>query len=185
MGLFLEMVIIQHCKERTVKTAFKKFEKTENSYALSASECRYKKYDKGMLVLLNENCNGYDKLTDALSEELNKPVMLLYIYDEDFWGYYFYENGKEVDCFSPMPDYFGEAVSEEEVNRFAGKKAVIAEYFGINEREIEGYLVTRTEELEEEIYDSNIKAYADDEYGICECWQVTDFMRKVGYPYAW
>lgn len=185
MGLFLETVIIQHCEESAARIAFKKLSKMENPYVISDLECRYKQYGKGTLVLLNEDSNGYERLAGALSEELHSPVMLLYIYDEDFWGYYFYENGKELDCYNPMPDYFDESISEEDVDRFSGRADVIAKYFDVNEEKIQSYLITWTDEIEEQDDNNKMKAYDDDVFGVGECWQVTDFMRKIGYPYAW
>lgn len=184
MGLFMETAIIQNGEENIVKAALERIEDTKSSFALSASECQYQKYDKGVLILFNEGCNGYDELAKELSEEINSPVLLLYIYDDDFWGYYFYENGKEIDCFYPMPDYFDEGVTQERLNYLLDKK-VIVEYFGVEEKEIENYLVLWSEDLEEQVYISDIKAYEDDEFGQCDCWQMADFMRKLGYPYIW
>ena len=95
--------------------------------------------------MLNENCLGYEELAETLSDELVRPVLLLYIYDEDFWGYYFYENGKSLDCFQTVPDYFSDG-SEEEALAAVGNSGLIAKYFGIEESEIEKYLAARTEE---------------------------------------
>ena len=183
MGLFLNTAIILNCNETTVKSAIEKLEKTSDLYGLSATKCQFKEYEKGVQVLFNDGCTGYDELAKALSADTNQPTLLLYIYDDDFWGYYFYENGKEIDCFSPKPDYFDDQISEEEMQHNAGKKDVIAQYFNIDEKEIENYLVVWTEELEEQACDDNLKAYEDDEAEQCDCWQIADFMKKLGYPY--
>lgn len=86
--------------------------------------------------------------------------------------------------FYPMPDYFDEDVTQERLNYLLNKK-VIVEYFGVEEKEIENYLVLWSEDLEEQVYSSDIKAYEEDKFGQCDCWQIAEFMRKLGYLYVW
>lgn len=180
MGLFLQAVVALHAGEGAVRAALAEMEKN-GDMGLVASECQCRESRKGTAVLCNEACAGYGDLAKGLSEALEQPVLLLYIYDEDFWGYFFYEGGRELDCFQPIPDYF-EEVPEEERGRMLGNSGLVSEYFGVEEAEIEGYLTEWTEE-KLECYEE--KAYADDEFGQCDCWQMADFMRRLGFPYEW
>lgn len=180
MGLYLQTAVIPNCSERAARAAIEKMEAIPE-LELTAADCRCRELQNGVNILLNDGCMGYEGLAKALSLELKQPVMLLYILDEDYWGYYFYENGKELDSFNPMPDCY-EEVSDEERRRLAGNSGVIAEYFQIAPEGIERYLVQWTEAY---LDDYEAKAYEDDEFGRCDCWQMADFMRKIGYPYEW
>ena len=108
--------------------------------------------------------------------------MQLYLYDDDFWGYFCCENGELLDEFNPMPDYFEEA-SEEERQRVAGNSALIAERFQVPEAEVAGYLKAWPEDILDA--DETEKAYESDEFSQGDCWQMADFMAKLGYPYDW
>lgn len=183
MGMFLQNVIMLDCDEATAKAAIKKAEQISDSSMLELvpEECQFQQFPKGTSILLNDRCCGYEPLAQTLSEAAMKPVMLLYIYDDDFWGYCFYDKGELLDTFTPMPDYFEDA-SEEDRREIAGKSSLIASYFQIKEEEIQNYLVSWTEDIME---DFEAKAYEDDECGQCDCWQMIDFMRKLGFPYEW
>lgn len=180
MGLFLQTVIIPNCKESVAQAALERVEQNSD-FDLVSADCLYRENANGITILLNERCYGYEELAASVSKEVAQPVLLLYIYDEDYWGYYLYAEGEELDCFNPMPDYF-EEVSEQERKRVAGNSAVLAKYFDVNEALIKDYLVLWTEERMED-YES--KAYEDDEFKQCHCWQMADFMKKLGYPYEW
>lgn len=178
MGLFLQIVLVLDENEAAVKAVLEQIEK-EDSMDVIASECRFQSRPKGTAVLLNEHCTGYEDLAQTLSERLTRPVLLLYIYDEDFWGYYFHVNGRALDCFQTIPDYFSDG-SEEEALDAVGNSGLIAKVFGIEEAEIEKYITVRTEEQMEDLEG---KAYEGDEFGQGDCWQMADFMRKLGFPY--
>ena len=138
MGLFLQTVILPNCKESLIKTAVEQVEERTN-IGLIAADCLYKELNDGVNILLNRHCFGYEELAKELSLCITQPVLLLYIYDDDFWGYFFYENGNELDRFNPMPDYF-EDVSEEERESFSGNSKIISKYFNVNEEDIKNYL---------------------------------------------
>lgn len=194
MGLFLQTAIIPECSETEARKAVaavaekysREFESPDpdpqSEYIiieLIPDECQYQMAQNGIRILFNEACIGHESLASALSRELGKAVMLLYIYDGDYWGYYLYDKGSEIDRFVPMPDYF-EEVPEEEKERMKGNADLIAEYFHVDRASIEKYLVFWSEEMMD---DYSAKAYEDDEFGQCEDWQMADFMRKLGYPY--
>lgn len=180
MGLFLETAIA-NCSDLTLlKQKLAEVSNERPKLELKPEECRFaERGEKGIHFLLNENSMCYEKFAEALSEKISSYVMLLYIYDEDFWGYFLYDKGKEIDRFSPEPEYFGE---EENSGKYKGSAVEIAKYFGINKETIEKYLINWTDELYDE---GNIKAYENDEYCYTDCWQMVDFMDKLGFPYEW
>ena len=188
MGLFLQVAIIPECKEDKarmfVKTVAEKYQRilsesnvTDIKYDivnLCPDECVYKESANGVSVLINNRCIGYGDLAGSISEECGKAVLVLYIYDGDYWAYELYDNGEEIDQFDPIPDYFGE-VSEEAIQKFKGNADIIAKYFSIDRADIEKYLIFWSDTSDE-------KAYEDDEFEYSD-WQMADFMRKLGYPY--
>lgn len=61
--------------------------------------------------------NGYSEWDDSsayLSKELNATVFSFHIHDGDFWMYVLYNDGKIIDQFNPIPDYWDETISDEE-----------------------------------------------------------------------
>lgn len=196
MGLFLQTAIIPDCSERAVRDAVAAVAEhyshpledqsfnEEDAYHiidLIPKDCKYQSAKDGVSILFNEDCNGYEDLAGAISEELGKAVLLLYIYDGDFWGYYFYDKGLEIDRFVPMPDYFDETTPDD-MAQMKGNAGIIAKYFHVDKASIEKYIVFWTNAMRRSYSE---KAYADDEFGQCEDWQMVDFMRKLGYPYEW
>lgn len=189
MGLFLQTAIIPACKEEEAKNLVKTVaEKYSHPFSISAKscgmqydiadlfpeECKYKEFKNGTSILFNHRCVGYGDLAGAISKECGKAVLVLYIYDGDYWAYELYDNGEEIDQFDPVPDYFGE-VSEKAIQKFKGNPDMIAKYFSVNKADIEKYLIFWSDTSDE-------KAYEDDEFAYSD-WQMADFMRKLGYPY--
>lgn len=186
MGLFLQTAIIPDCSETEARETLEKIARglsgeTDTIVDLIPNECQYKTFVGGVTILFNEDCIGYEGLAEAISKESGKTVLVLYIYDGDYWGYHLFDNGTELDRFEPMPDYF-EEVSEEKKQKVTGNAKLISDYFHVEESSIKNYLVFWTEEMME---DYEKKAYEDDEFGQCDCWQMTDFMKRLGYPYEW
>ena len=177
MGEFIHTAIVRNCTAPTAAAALKKAAATED-YSLIPENCDCIQRGADLQIFFNESCAGYDSLTRELSEELQRPVLMLYVYDGDYWGYFFFENGRELDTFMPMPDYF-EEVSEEVRANAAGNSALIAQYFHVDEAKIKNYLAVWTEELLEE----ESRAYPDDEFVRGDSWQMADFMQKLGFPY--
>ena len=196
MGLFLQTAIIPDCSEATLRKAVAAvagkdscelespdFDESSEFHILDLmpDDCKYQSAQNGISILFNEDCMGYESLAGALSEELGKAVLLLYIYDGDYWGYFLYDKGLEIDQFVPMPDYFN-AVSKDEKQQVKGNADIIAKYFHVDKASIEKYIVFWTDKM---MNDYSTKAYEDDEFGQCVDWQMADFMRKLGYPYEW
>ena len=120
----------------------------------------------------------WDKSSEFISKELKAPVFSCHIHDGDLWMYVFYYDGQIVDQFNPIPDYWDENISEEEVESWKGNASIIAKYIsGLNQKDIENYLVRWDLDAED-----NSKAYPNHEFEN-EDWQLSDFMKKVGLPY--
>jgi hypothetical protein len=114
-----------------------------------------------------------------LSETLGVPVLSLHVHDGDLWMYVLYRDGEEIDQFNPIPDYWSEDVSDEERSSWKGDAIVVAEVWDdVDAGAIEKYLVTW--DLDD---DEPGKAYETDQHPIGDCWQIVDFMSKLGLTY--
>ena len=122
---------------------------------------------------------GWDEASRHLSKSLGVPVISLHIHDGDLWMYVLYRDGEEMDQFNPIPDYWTEELSPEERSSWAGDANVVAENWeGVDAASIEKYLVTW--DLDD---DEPGKAYEEDGHAIGDCWQIVDFMGKLGLRY--
>lgn len=180
MGLFLQTAILKNNTLPEIEGCLKEISAEYPDMCLEADALKYHNYKDAVGVLFNDEAAGFEPLAQVLSVKLKTPVLLLYIYDEDFWGYYFYNDGMESDSFCPLPDYFDEEASEAE--EYKGDAGVISRYFEVDRKEIERYLTRWTDELLGEV---EIKAYPDDEFCYGDCWQMADFMKRLGYPYVY
>jgi hypothetical protein len=120
----------------------------------------------------------WDECSQILSKVLKAPVFSLHIYDGDFWTYTLFVEGENKDQFLPIPDYFGEEMSQQEIDSWKGNSDILVKYVpGLTRASVEKYLVTWNLDEEEK------KAYEDDEYTCCDEWQLVDFLRKLKLPY--
>ena len=179
MGLFLQTAIVKDGDMGSIQSCLSEIAREYPDMNLNAQECVYHPYDRGVGILFNDHAAGFDPLAEALCAKLNATVLMLYIYDDDFWGYFLCENGREIDRFSPLPDYFDE--DEEAVARYAGTPGQIARCFDVAEEEISRYIVRWSEDILDS--DACETAYEDDESTYGDCWQMADFMRKLGFPF--
>ncbi|MDE6580500.1 MAG: hypothetical protein K2K41_08210, partial [Ruminiclostridium sp.] len=166
MGLFLETAIVNCNDLNKVKQSLDEISKGKPKLELNPEECKYSQSGNAVQVLLNEDCVGYEELAKDLSEKISSYVMLLYIYDEDFWGYFLYDNGREMDRFSPDPEYFGE---NEDSEKYSGNAEIVSKYFGVPLESIEKYIVRWTDEYYEE---GDVMSYSYYEYSYPACWQM-------------
>ena len=58
-------------------------------FYIDLEACRYAQSYEGTQVLIEGDTLGFAPLAKALSDASENPVMLLYIYDSDYWGYDF------------------------------------------------------------------------------------------------
>ena len=175
MGLFAQTAVIQNCDENTARTVLERLA-PEKDWNLDVSECKFVAKDKGVQILFNDWCSGYEEMAEVLSKETGRDVLLLYIYDGDFWGYFFCENGVLTDQFMPIPDYFDE---DNPVTDASGNAALIAERFHVPEETVARYLTSwALDDL-----DGAEKACDADEFPYGDCWQIADFLAKLGWPW--
>lgn len=172
MGLFLQVLLFPGgsevlCRSRLQVAA------QEKSFALALGRCRWHLYDRGPAVLLNDGCRDCEGLAQSLSSQLPGPVMNLYIYDDDYWGYFLWQGGEELDRFASLPDYFGPGSPP---NR-PGSVCVIERVFS-PARNVSRYLCPWKEE------EMGSLAYGYDCSVIGDSWQLADFMGALGYDYA-
>ena len=177
MGLFLQTAIFPGSDISDVQTAVEQAAR-EQGIHLDLKACLYAQSVEGTQVLL-EGELGFEGLAEELSRICCGPVMLLYIYDGDFWGYDYYFAGKEVDHFSSCPDYFG--ADEGQQKRLAGNPSALVGDFPIYRPEAVNryfpfYLGAKPDE--------ESFAYPGDQYPYGDCWQMTDFMARLGFPWA-
>ena len=178
MGMFVKVAIIKNCTTEKTKVALREIAAlNKNELNVDLTDIRYTEADGTTMAYLNFGCTGYDELAECLSIKLETAVLLLYIYDGDFWAYEFYEKGECLDKFNPLPDYF-EDMDLEQIAQYKGNSKVIAEYFDVNEEDIEKYFIPWTDEV-----GVDDKAYEKDEFGF-EDWQMGDFMKKIGHEYT-
>ena len=130
-------------------------------------------------VLYPDGFSDWDDLSKFLSVELKRPVFSFHIHDGDLWMFVAFNDGKEVAWFNPIPDYW-EQVDDEEHNRWAGNAQSVASLVpGLAAGSIERYFVPWTED----VLAADRKSYDDDEFAIGVDWQLTDFMRRLGFVY--
>lgn len=120
----------------------------------------------------------WDKSSEFISSDLKAPAFSFHVHDGDLWMYVLFVNGQTVDQFNPIPDYWDENISEEEIQSWKGNAATISKYVGsVKPADIEKYLIRWDLDAEE-----SKKAYPDDGFEQ-EDWQLLDFMKKLGLLY--
>jgi hypothetical protein len=120
----------------------------------------------------------WDDASAFLSKELQTSVFSFHIHDEDLWMFQLFHKGELVTRFNPVPDYWQDVISEQELQSWKGDAAALAGYVpDLAARDIEKYFV-RWDALGEED-----KAYPEDEFEYGDCWQMVDFMEKIGLDY--
>lgn len=113
----------------------------------------------------------------VLSERLPAvPVLALNIFEEQFWFYALYLNGREIGQYLPVPlEYFGIRPEQPQFNRRREAESLAAVWPGAKAEEIARYLVPWTEAERE-------PACPGDRYGAGDDLQCFDFMRRLGLP---
>lgn len=180
MGEFIHMALT---KQRDLSKIQKMIseaseENKENIEELQVKEenCWCAEHDGGISITFVDDIPN-SKFLSALSSKIGSPLLFLYIYDGDFWGYTLYDMGKEVDDFSTMPDYFIQSGSDK-TKSSEKHAALIEQYFGVSKELIRNYLIAWTDELMQ----SKEAAYPDDTCFYGDSWQMLDFVEKLGFP---
>jgi hypothetical protein len=187
MGEFIAMSGVKGCTRTDVVRSLEEFALSKGGLMEQASS-KGEPFDHLVIsgdengpvtALYPDDFLGWDEASSFLSVSLGAPVLSLHIHDGDLWMYVLFVNGDEVDHFNPIPDYWSEEPSPEERSLWMGDAGVVAEVWkGVDAPSIEKYLVTW--DLDE---DESGKAYESDRFPFNDCWQLADFMQKLGLSY--
>lgn len=185
MGLFLALSGVINASATDVRSALSDFVK-ERSGGFELVPGTTDEPNIGIIaqtgphttVLYPDGFCEWDDASEHISAQLKCPVFSLHIHDEDLWMFLLFQDGKEVGRFNPMPNYWDE-LSPEEMAEWRGDASLIAQLVpGVSVASISKYLVEwDLDEVQEQ------KAYPDDKAPRGDCWQLCDFMDKIGLEY--
>lgn len=171
MGLFLYTLLFPGGDPDKCRAALER--KIENpDQNIWPEKCQWHLYPKGPAVQLNDGAVGFD-YAGPLSKRVNCPVLLGYIYDDDFWGYELWERGKLLDQFASLPGCF----DEDNPPNKPGDAELVARCFGMEPERIRRYLLPWPE-LEPDEF-----AYDGDQAAAGDSWQLADFLEALGFDY--
>lgn len=170
MGLFLYTLLFPGGDPDKCRAALER--KIENpDHNIRPDNCQWHIYPKGPAVQLNDGAVGLD-YAGPLSKRVHCPVLLAYIYDDDFWGYELWQRGWELDQFASVHDYFDEGSPPGK----PGDADLVARCFGVEPERIRRYLLPWDEEPDG-------YAYEGDEFTAGDSWQMADFLDALGFDY--
>jgi hypothetical protein len=186
MGLFLAMSGIIGASRDAVESTLRSFADTRSGSCRQATRSTE---DPNTLVLLDNDsrCSvlypwsflEWDEASRYLSSKLNVPVFSFHIHDEDLWMFVLFEKGEQVAQFNPLPEYWDDSISDEERASWSGDAAAIASRVpGVEPDVISPYL--RHWDLDEE---DPGKAFPEDQFHFHDCWQMCDFLKRIGLTY--
>jgi hypothetical protein len=133
---------------------------------------------QNVTVLYPDGFCEWDDASRHVSRSLNKPVFSFHIHDGDLWMFLLFQNGEEIGFFNPLPEYWAELAPEEKA-KWKGDAGLIARILpAVSEQSVSRYFVTWDPGQTEQI-----KAYSSDRFSIGDCWQMCDFMEKLGLSY--
>ena len=114
-----------------------------------------------------------------LSENLNALVSSVNVYDGDYWCHSFFDSGVQIDSYCSMPGYWAENDKElkENIEKYKGCPAGVAQKLDISIERIEGYYKHIIEDIEYS------KVNDSDEFEIDDFWVFTDFWNCLGIEY--
>ena len=184
MGLFLDLMGIISSNSVDVESSLKNY---LNSVGGGLEEADIDSSHQNFCVIESENDNttifypayftDWYACSQFISKDLSKAVFSCHIHDGDLWMYTMYVNGEIADRFCPIPDYWDENISQDEIESWGGNAEIIAKHLpGLKIENIKKYLVKWDLDKAEQ------KAYPDDEFTNCD-WQLVDFLRKLKLPY--
>jgi hypothetical protein len=186
MGLFLAMSGVANASGAVVEEALRSYA-TERGGNLEAVDPSADLSDALLIaesgshvtVMYPSDFMKWDDASQYLSKTLGTAVFSLHIHDEDLWMYTLFSKGEQVDQFNPIPDYWSKRMPNVEKQMWAGNAAIVAQHWpGLVPESIRNYLFEW--DLDEEDSDN---AYDDDQFPYNDCWQVTDFMHRLGLVY--
>jgi len=182
MGLILSLSGIIGASDQDVQDGLRQYAAAHGgSFRLKAGTAR----DNQILVLdsLHDNVSvvypgdffEWDDASMWLSERLSRPAFSFHIHDEDLWMFVLFRAGEVITQFNPIPDYWFEDLTEEEIRNWHGDAAAIAACVpGLKAEKIARYLKRWDFDS-----DQGVKAYPDDQFPFLDCWQLNDFMKRI------
>lgn len=180
MGLFLQYALFPGSKEDAVRKALETAAENPDFF-IRLAQCRYAESEEGTQAFIDGDLEP-EPFARALFLAAAAPVMVLHIYDGDCWGYDFYA-GNEEDHFHTCPDYF-DTGHQDGKNPLAGNPAMLAGWFPVQDiSAIKPYLI-HWSEWDGDKLEKMGKACPGDEHSYGDCWQVTDFAARLGFPWA-
>ncbi len=186
MGLFLAMSGVRSADIARIRQALESFAEAKGGLF----EMRSGSTDDDGIGAIRSNARtttllypqdfySWDEYSAHLSRALQTPVFSFHIHDGDFWMFIAYRDGQEVARFNPIPEYW-KPLDIAEMERWSGDaEAVTALIPGLSAANIQNYFIRWTED---ESW-AGRKAYPDDKFEYGEDWQLTDFMRRLGFEY--
>ena len=171
MGLFLHAFLFPGGEEENCRAALERVSE-DPELSVRPDECRWQTFAKGPAVLLNDGSIGFEA-AGRLSDALDIPVMSLYIYDDDFWGYDLWRKGRALDQFASVHDYFDAGQPPDR----RGDARTVARCFDVEPRRIARYLIPWDEARMDQY------AYEGDKAVIGDSWQMADFMDALGFDF--
>ena len=162
MGVFWHAAVFKKQDTIDVQALVRQLAEGENEFDILPDECGFAECEGGTAVVLNDFCRAFDGLAKVLSQKLEGPVLVCDIYDDDFWDYYLYKEGRELDKFSTVPDCL-EAIPDEEWEHWRGNAELLAEEFGCPAEPLSEYL----------------QFWGEDNWS--DPWEVWDFLKALGF----
>jgi hypothetical protein len=186
MGLFLAMSGVANSTRAAVEEGLRNYAiekggtlETVNASGDPSDALLIAESGRHVTVMYPGDFVQWDDASEFLSRTLGTSVFSLHIHDEDLWMYVLFSKGEQVDQFNPIPDYWSDKISDAERMAWAGRAGVVGMHWpDLVPESIGNYLFEWDLEDEE-----TEKAYPDDEFPFNDCWQVTDFMNRLGLIY--
>ena len=186
MSLFLAMSGVANASRATVEEALRAYA-AQRGGSLDAADASADPSDALLIaesgshvtVMYPGEFVQWDDASQHLSKALDTSVFSLHIHDEELWMYVLFAKGEQVDQFNPVPDYWQKKMPKSDKLVWAGNAVVVAQHWpGVVSESICNYLF----EWDRDVGDSD-NAYDDDEFPFNDCWQMTDFMGRLGLVY--
>jgi len=130
------------------------------------------------LVLYDEATGDMEPI-QSLSRELGTAAFACHIHDDDLWIYEFYVSGTLIDKFNTIPSYWKPLTPSQEAEWKGNADLLASHWPGLDADSVRRYLQNQGQQ--DDIASGT--AYPDDEFEYGDCWQLTDFLRKLGTPY--
>ena len=177
MGLFLSLSSVVNKTSEQVIESLSKFAPTHGDALAHSTDTVAVSGNGSTTIMYPCFYDNWDNASKFLSRELQATVFSFHIHDGDLWMFILYNCGEQVTQFNPLPDYWSDISASEREHWLGSVKDVSNLFAGVEPALIEKYFLPWTEENEGQ------KAYTTDTYAYGDCWQLRDFMTKLGLPF--